>query len=112
MAPLTEKIDEVNGHDANALTQHITQLEERSDSMLHTAEEIKADSGINGSVTRNSLHASWSEVPPDNMPYNASREGCSVHAPLDGCGEERRNSDHGHEVISQTKTLVNEAVVY
>ena len=56
MAPLTEKIDEVNGHDAIALTQHITQLEERSDSMLHTAEESKADSGSNGSATRDSLH--------------------------------------------------------
>ena len=57
MAQLAEKIDQVNGYDATALTQHITQPEERSDSMLHAAEEIKADSGANGSVTRNSLHA-------------------------------------------------------
>ena len=57
MTTLTEKIEEVNGHDASALTQHITQLEERNDSKLHTAEEIKADSGANGSATRNSLHA-------------------------------------------------------
>ena len=56
MAPLTEKIDEVNGHDATALTQHNTQLKERSESMLHTAEEVKADSGANGLATRNSLH--------------------------------------------------------
>ena len=39
------------------------------------------------------------------MPRNASREECSVHAPTDECGEERRNSDHGHEVISQTKSF-------
>ena len=57
MAPLSEKIDEVNGHDATVLTQHNTHLEERSDSMLHTPEEIKIDSGVNGSATRNSLHA-------------------------------------------------------
>ena len=77
--------------------------------MLHTAEEIEADSGANGSATRNSLHALQSEVPPNNMPRNPSREECSIHAPLDECGEDRRNSDHGHEVISQTKTF-NEAV--
>ncbi len=57
MAPLTEKIDEVNGHDTTALTQHITQSEERSDSVLHTTEEIKVDSGVNGSAMRNSHHA-------------------------------------------------------
>ena len=56
MAPLSEKIDEVNGHDATVVIQHNTQLEERSDSMLHTPEEIKIDSGANGSATRNSLH--------------------------------------------------------
>ena len=109
MAPLTEKIDGVNSHDATVFTQHNTQLEERSESMLCTAEESKADSGVNGSATRNSLHAPLSEVPPNNMPRNASREERSVHTPLDECGEDRRNSDHGHEVISQTK-LFNEAV--
>jgi hypothetical protein len=56
VAPLAEKIDEVNCLNASALTQHITRLEERSDSMLHTAEEIKADSGANGLATRNSFH--------------------------------------------------------
>ena len=69
--------------------------------MLDTAEEIKADSGANELATRNSLHVPQSEVAPSNMPRNASREECSVHAP-DECGEDRRNSDHGHEVISQT----------
>ena len=44
------------------------------------------------------------------MPRNASLEECSIHAPTDECGEDRRNSDHGHEVISQTKTFFNEAV--
>ena len=111
MVPLSEKIDEVNGHDASVLTEHITHLEERSDSMLHTAEEIKADSGANGSATLNSLHPPWSDVPPNNMSHNSSREECSVHAPLDECGEDRRNSDHGHEVISQTK-IFNEDVVH
>jgi hypothetical protein len=47
----------VNGHDGTVLMQHNTQLEERSDSMLHTAEEIKANSGVNGSAMRNSHHA-------------------------------------------------------
>jgi hypothetical protein len=56
VALLTEKIDGVNGHDATPLTQHNSQLEETSVSVLHTTEEIKVDSGVNGSAMRNSHH--------------------------------------------------------